>query len=1309
MPLTDPIGEPLIEKQESLIPGLAPTKPPLLPGIQTSKPLLYQASAESSESEQLNLNLIEPASEPASEFSRTETDAFIINKASDLNSISSANTSPLITNSTLRDTTNSEVDPLIGKLDSDLADPLTNPNRIASNNDTSDFNKPALNAPAIDSSISYSEFNKTTATTTAARDELPAENSTQLPAAAVAKSDQENSPKLPDVTAYTTSEKASDKTPLPATAETTSKPEEHQTPLSSGTTLFFESSPNKISPATASTSDNSGANTTSPATASAAENPELDRTSPVTTSTTDRSEPDRTSPVTTSTTDKSEPDRTSPPTASAAENSEPDRTSPATVSTIDKSEPNQTSPATVSTTDKSESNKTSVATASTPDKSEPNKTSPTEISTTKNLDTATNLEPNKTSTPEPDRTSTPPTNINFDSNAFTVDEKGIIGIQFTSDGGWYSGQLAIVSLLGMEKFVPGSLAFIFEAASRALSNSTKGYIAISDDLEGAYYTAPNCSENLNSGQYLGTKTFAMTPGDKFFFMLVPNDTVQQVYDNPAIGGDKKPLFSIATDNPSDSFSIGQIADITGEGKLFVMEDMGLIQGSDIDYDDITFRVTGATSKIVPLSQLVDPFSASIHSQLVQKLKGESDKSEPKFTAESTVTNSGDRSQGETPSITADNDQQKPQPTAATVANSDSQESPPTAATVANSDSQESPPTAATVANSDSQESPPTETSTFGKSDTEESQPTETSTFGKSDTEEAQPTATSTVGKSDSQESPPTETSTVGKSDSQESQQIEQTASPLETPSVSPNELNSEIERPVSAESIVSESADAELIKTDTTATNRIPKLPAEADYAVNNAASPPTAETLLIPTPIASQPPAKTSEIADNFGEELPRETDDNLSNAASQLPTKISEVIPAEKAVGTQENDRDVTEAAAEFETEQFPTTTAEIIATENVADLIEYDTTFPEITAEFETKQLVTKTESIVATPEADDTVERELPVAEITDEFASQQLLPKTDDFALAEFTADTIATDIAVTFTAAELETENSPAIVVNSLEPDPLISNSNSSVQTDFSIQTLFSTPSETAAGTALIASVETSVSPSTLKSPPSPNSNTYNSNSTPTETTVAQPTYSATEIAPKPADVSSGWQPLEVEEPAQFSDDIANSQSYSTQGAGNFQSNINPPRNLSITTTANLPIPGTFLVDNQGKVRFDYVFDGGSFEGELGIFSLAGMEAFTPGTPEFIAEAFRRVLSNSTDGHIVISDSTESAKFTGAMPFDGDWDSGEYQGIKTFNMTPGDTFAVMLVPNATVQSSLQSSYSGNWFPENRPLFSISTA
>jgi hypothetical protein len=147
----------------------------------------------------------------------------------------------------------------------------------------------------------------------------------------------------------------------------------------------------------------------------------------------------------------------------------------------------------------------------------------------------------------------------------------------------------------------------------------------------------------------------------------------------------------------------------------------LSQGSYRDYDDITFRVTGATSQIVPLSQLAGDDSASIHSELVQKLKGESDKSEPLFTRESTVTNSADKSPEETPSITADNDQQKPQQTAATVANSDSQESLPTETS--------------TVANSDSQESPATETSTVDKSDTQESPVTETSTVDKSDTQE----------------------------------------------------------------------------------------------------------------------------------------------------------------------------------------------------------------------------------------------------------------------------------------------------------------------------------------------------------------------------------------------------------------------------------------------------------------------------------------------------------------------------------------------------------------------------------------------
>ncbi len=255
MPLTNPIGEPLIEELESLIPELAPTNHSRLPGIQTSKTLLYQISGESEDLEKLNL--IETAIESKTEFSRRiEADDFIINKASDINKISSATTRDAKTKSSLRDAKNSEVDPLIGKPDSDLGDPLTNPNSTASNSEPFDSNKPVPHPPAISSLVSNSELNKTTPATTTASDKLP-ENKTQLSPATVASSEKENNKTLPVVTTFTNLEKASDKTSLPATAETSSKPQDNKIPLSSGATLKSDSEPNKTSPGTVSTVDRS--------------------------------------------------------------------------------------------------------------------------------------------------------------------------------------------------------------------------------------------------------------------------------------------------------------------------------------------------------------------------------------------------------------------------------------------------------------------------------------------------------------------------------------------------------------------------------------------------------------------------------------------------------------------------------------------------------------------------------------------------------------------------------------------------------------------------------------------------------------------------------------------------------------------------------------------------------------------------------------------------------------------------------------------------------------------------------------------
>ncbi|WP_293365378.1 DUF4114 domain-containing protein [Microcoleus sp. CAWBG27] len=197
------------------------------------------------------------------------------------------------------------------------------------------------------------------------------------------------------------------------------------------------------------------------------------------------------------------------------------------------------------------------------------------------------------------------TDNSFTSGKFVVDSTGQVGIDFLFDGGLYKGQLAIISLKGMEKLAPGSEAFIKEAAARALSNSTKGHVVINDLTEGARFTGNLPEGNYNDGNYGGVKTSGMTPGDEFGVMLVPNGTVQEVLNNPTVGGDKRPLFSMVTANPAEGFHVGQIADVTGSGKIFAMEDMRVDIGSDRDYNDFVFQVRGATGKAVLLDEVIN--------------------------------------------------------------------------------------------------------------------------------------------------------------------------------------------------------------------------------------------------------------------------------------------------------------------------------------------------------------------------------------------------------------------------------------------------------------------------------------------------------------------------------------------------------------------------------------------------------------------------------------------------------------------------------------------------------------------------------
>ncbi|MEQ8381872.1 MAG: DUF4114 domain-containing protein, partial [Coleofasciculus sp. A1-SPW-01] len=195
--------------------------------------------------------------------------------------------------------------------------------------------------------------------------------------------------------------------------------------------------------------------------------------------------------------------------------------------------------------------------------------------------------------------------VTFESGVFTVGQTGEVSVDFLFDGGGYEGELAVFSLEGMEEFEPGSEAFIQEAASRGLSDSELGHVVISDQTEGARFVGELGESDQNSGEYLGVQTVQMRPGDEFGFMLVPNNTVQRVFDNPDVGGAARPLFSMATANPDDAFHVGQIADVTGDGSTFVMEDLRVDTQSDGDYNDVIFQVRGATGEAALMDEVID--------------------------------------------------------------------------------------------------------------------------------------------------------------------------------------------------------------------------------------------------------------------------------------------------------------------------------------------------------------------------------------------------------------------------------------------------------------------------------------------------------------------------------------------------------------------------------------------------------------------------------------------------------------------------------------------------------------------------------
>lgn len=182
---------------------------------------------------------------------------------------------------------------------------------------------------------------------------------------------------------------------------------------------------------------------------------------------------------------------------------------------------------------------------------------------------------------------------------FTVGSTGVVTVNFLHDNGAYEGELGIFDLTGMAALEPGSTAYIQEASRRALSNSAEGYVVISDVTQGAQRSGDLGERDWNSGPTADSRTLSLITGTQFALMLVPDGTIQSVFDDPGSGGAQRPLFSIAVANPRNAVHLAQVG-----STVFAMEDIRFDRGSDRDFNDLVFGLEGASGIFLPLSEVV---------------------------------------------------------------------------------------------------------------------------------------------------------------------------------------------------------------------------------------------------------------------------------------------------------------------------------------------------------------------------------------------------------------------------------------------------------------------------------------------------------------------------------------------------------------------------------------------------------------------------------------------------------------------------------------------------------------------------------
>lgn len=161
-----------------------------------------------------------------------------------------------------------------------------------------------------------------------------------------------------------------------------------------------------------------------------------------------------------------------------------------------------------------------------------------------------------------------------------------------------------------------------------------------------------------------------------------------------------------------------------------------------------------------------------------------------------------------------------------------------------------------------------------------------------------------------------------------------------------------------------------------------------------------------------------------------------------------------------------------------------------------------------------------------------------------------------------------------------------------------------------------------------------------------------------------------------------------------------------------------PTDRLPLLTRSPLPPVDPFQIyesgvftTTTGAITIDFLFDGGADEGQLGIFSLAGLELYDPGSSAFRQAVVERVLSRSQTGHIVIADrgddlnQGDGARFTFPGLGVDNPNLAPYQGAVSFTLQPGARFGFVLLPNGTFRQLHSGAMS---YTYDQLLFSLRT-